>query len=248
MSAEISVRPLLAPEDHERAYELQAEVWSAPTAVPSHLTIALQRHGGVVLGAFGPGDALVGIVFGFTSQTQIPGARNGLSHHSHVAAVRPDFRGCGVGEMLKRAQREIVLAQGINLMTWTFDPLEARNAYFNLHKLGAIARTFIVDCYGPMNDALNAGLPSDRLEAEWWLEGSAAFRANRPEVSVEVPRNFQALKRQDIQAAWRWRMETRARFQQLMGEGWVAVDFEADGEGARYWFARPIPSHLAPNW
>lgn len=238
MSAEISIRPLLAPEDHERAYDLQAEVWSASTSVPSNFTIALQRHGGVVLGAFAPGGALVGVVFGFTSPTHIPGARNGLSHHSHVAAVRPDFRGRGIGEMLKRAQRAAVLAQGINLMTWTFDPLEARNAYFNLHKLGAIARTFIVDCYGPMNDALNAGLPSDRFEAEWWLEGGSAFRTNLSALTVEVPRDFQALKRQDIQAAWRWRMETRARFQQLMAEGYAAVDLEVEGDGARYRFAR----------
>jgi predicted GNAT superfamily acetyltransferase len=258
MNPDIVVRPLITPTEHERAYDLQAEVWSASTAVPTHLTIALQRHGGVVLGAFGPNDDLLGFVFGFTGFTHIAGAWGGLSHHSHVAAVRPEFRGRGIGETLKRAQREAVLAQGINLMTWTFDPLEARNAHFNVHKLGAIARTFVADCYGPMNDALNAGLPSDRFEVEWWLDRrmengewrmasdrlclpdpDAESPALHPHFSIDIPRDFQAVKRDDIDVAWRWRIGTRARFERAFTDGYVVADFRFDDERAAYVLARP---------
>jgi predicted GNAT superfamily acetyltransferase len=90
-----------------------------------------------------------------------------------------------------------------------------------------------------MNDALNAGLPSDRFEAEWWLESNSEFRIQNSELQVEVPRDFQAVKRQDIQAAWRWRTETRERFQQVLADGYVAVDFRFEGERASYVFVRP---------
>ena len=87
--ADIIIRPFASVEDHDLAYELQAEVWSRNTAVPTNLTIALQRHGGVVLGAFTPDGEMVGFVFGFTGLTDIPGAARGLHHHSHAAAVKP---------------------------------------------------------------------------------------------------------------------------------------------------------------
>jgi predicted GNAT superfamily acetyltransferase len=241
---DIIIRPFKGVEDHDQVYELQAEVWSRSTAVPTNLTIALQRHGGVVLGAFTPTGEMAGFVFGFTGQTDIPGAARGLHHHSHAAAVKPGLRGMGIGERLKRAQAEIVRAQSINLMTWTFDPLEARNAYFNLHKLGAI----VVNCYGVMNDALNAGLPSDRFELEWWLDrdvrrdglpGTLTPPSTSAPVDrrIRVPQDFQSIKKADLGEAKRIRLALRDQFERAFSEGYVATDFTL-GDEAYYTLKR----------
>ncbi len=126
--------------------------------------MTVQRNGGVVLGAFAPSGDLAGFAFGFL------GMRDGrLRLCSHQLAVLPQHRGQGLGQRLKWAQREAAMAQGVELVTWTFDPLEARNAHVNLHRLGAVARHYSRDHYGAMEDALNAGLPTDRFEVEWRL-------------------------------------------------------------------------------
>jgi len=230
--------------DHEQCEAIQAAVWGAPFVVPVNMTITLQRHGGVAIGAFEPspeGDRMIGFVIGFLSPTHHPGANRGLSHHSHIAAVLPDRQGRGIGEALKRAQAEAVRAQGLNLITWTYDPLEAKNARLNIGKLGCICRTYIRNAYGDMRDALNAGLPSDRFEVEWWLDracvagecrmanGHLAIRSDQPTMQIAIPSNFQALKRADSQAALRWRLETRARFEEAFAQGYVVADFALEG-------------------
>ncbi len=160
------IRPLTTHEEILAVEQLQRDAWGVPDVdiVPLHMLITPPRHGGLLLGAF-DGDRLAGFVFGFLGLT----ADGRLKHCSHMAGVHPDYRDHGVGYALKLAQREHVLAQGLDLVTWTFDPLETRNAHLNFHKLGAVCHTYIRNLYGPMRDAINAGPPSDRFEVEWWI-------------------------------------------------------------------------------
>jgi predicted GNAT superfamily acetyltransferase len=165
----IVIRPLASTNDMRACEELQVRVWALPDGfevVPSHVLMAVPKNGGLVLGAF-DGEELVGFLFGY------PGFKpdGKLKHCSHMMGVVPGYQGAGIGYRLKRAQREFVLSQGLDLVTWTFDPLESRNARLNLHKLGAVSRTYLPDYYGPLSDGLNKGLPTDRLEVEWWVAG-----------------------------------------------------------------------------
>ena len=169
----ISVRPLTTVAEFRACEALQRQVWAMPDdleIVPAHLLVAVQRNGGLLLGAFS-GDELVGFLFGFPG---ISGSGK-LKHCSHFMGVAPNYQGRGVGYVLKLAQRDAVLDQGIYLVTWTYDPLESRNAYLNLHKLGCVCRTYVRDYYGPLSDGLSAGLPSDRMQVEWWI-GSERVR------------------------------------------------------------------------
>lgn len=152
------------------AEQLQRDVWNLEDVevVPDHLLITAQKNGGVLLGAFDvasgeEGGRLVGFVFGFVGL-----ASNGqVKHCSHIAGVAPAYQSQNVGYRLKLAQREHVLNQGMDLATWTFDPLESRNARLNFRKLGVICRTYLRNLYGDMRDQLNVGLFSDRFQVEW---------------------------------------------------------------------------------
>jgi predicted GNAT superfamily acetyltransferase len=148
-------------------------VWSGDETeiVPAHLLLAAANAGGVILGAF-EGERLVGMVFGFLGTDshhpdRVAMAR--LKHCSHMLAVDPTARNRGVGYRLKLAQRQAILRQGVRLATWTYDPLLSLNAHLNIRRLGGVCRTYVRDAYGAMRDSLNAGLPSDRFEVEWWV-------------------------------------------------------------------------------
>jgi len=233
MSAGYVIRPLETADDLAQCVALQQAVWSGDLAVPAQFIMALTRHGGVALGAFTPEGKLIGFVLSFLGWS----SQGALCHHSHMAAVAEGWRDRGVGTALKHAQRKAVLAQGVRLITWTYDPLEARNAWLNIAKLGCICRTYIRNAYGDMPDALNAGLPSDRFEVEWWLEGRPAFQP--PERTIEIPLHFQAIKRADLHAALEWRLRTREQFERAFAEGYVVVGFERRGERGVYQLALP---------
>ena len=162
----IQIRPLSTQEEICGVEQLQRDVWDLPNieVVPLHVLLTAAKNGGLLLGAF-DGATLAGFVFGFPGLT-----RDGkLKHCSHMAGVHPAYRDRGLGYSLKLAQRGHVLVQGIDLMTWTFDPLETRNATLNFHKLGALCNTYLPNLYGEMRDGLNAGLPSDRFQVDWWI-------------------------------------------------------------------------------
>jgi predicted GNAT superfamily acetyltransferase len=170
----ISIRPLQSIEEFRACEALQFRVWAMSDdleVVPLHLLLTVQRNGGLLLGAFDGGD-LVGFLFGFPAYD-----RQGRPKHcSHMMGIDSRYRGAGLGYRLKLAQREFVLDQGLDLVTWTYDPLESRNGYLNIHKLGAVCRTFLRDYYGPLADGLNAGMPSDRFQVEWWVESESVGR------------------------------------------------------------------------
>jgi predicted GNAT superfamily acetyltransferase len=164
-----TVRLLESPEDMKAVENLQRIVWpgSEIDVVPAHLLITVNHNGGIVIGAFVE-DKLVGFTFGFPGLDMLPDGPH-PKHCSHMMGVHPDWRDSGLGFALKRAQWQMVRHQGLNYITWTYDPLLSRNAYLNIAKLGAVCNTYRPSEYGNMQDGLNAGLPSDRFQVDWWL-------------------------------------------------------------------------------
>ena len=163
----VDIRPLRTLDELHACEALQQRIWGFRdrSIVPHHFLRTSKDNGGVVLGAFDDDD-LIGFVFSFPGYDQ-PTRR--WKHCSLMCGVLPERQYRGVGTRLKRAQREAVLAQDLDLVTWTFDPLQSLNGHFNLTKLGAIARRYERNVYGDIGDELNRGLPTDRLTVEWWL-------------------------------------------------------------------------------
>ena len=186
MSIEIAV--IWTPEGCRAVEELQRDVWGLDPVetVPSHVLTTAQRNGGLVVGAFEEQpdgrSRLVGFVFGFVGLTS--GGK--LKHCSHMLGVAPGYQGQGIGYRLKLAQRERVLDRRIDLITWTFDPLESRNANLNFRKLGATCSTYLRDFYGDMRDDLNAGLPSDRFQVAWHIASERVARRLQRETPLPV--------------------------------------------------------------
>lgn len=163
------IKLLETPEEMTLVEELQRAVWpgSETDVVPAHVFITAVHNGGLVLGAF-QDDELIGFVFGFPGLDFTPdGPRP--KHCSHMMGVKPGVQDSGVGFILKRAQWQMVRKQGIDHITWTYDPLLSRNAHLNIAKLGAVCSTYRRSEYGDMRDGLNAGLPSDRFQVDWWV-------------------------------------------------------------------------------
>jgi predicted GNAT superfamily acetyltransferase len=195
-STQIHIAPVRALADFERCVEVQLAVWgySDGDLIPRRVFIVADRIGGQVIGAFDR-DVMVGFAMA------LPGYRAGKPYlHSHMLAVLPEYRNAGLGRKLKLAQREDALARGFDLMEWTFDPLEIKNAHLNIVRLGAIARRYMPDFYGPSTSLLQGGLPTDRLVAEWWLrsrrvrrtlgelgENDAHIEGDSAPVLVQVP-------------------------------------------------------------
>lgn len=168
---DVVIEPVQDFAGYRACERLQKEVWGFAdiSVVPDHLIHMIVQAGGLLLGAFdgvGPGREMLGFslsVVGLWEQGK-------LRHHSLMTAVRPGLQDQGIGHKLKLAQREHVLRQGIDLITWTFDPLESRNAHFNLNKLGGVVRRYIPNYFGEdMRDERNRGLPGDRFLCEWHL-------------------------------------------------------------------------------
>lgn len=164
------IHSLETPEELAQVIVLQCIVWpgSELEIAPSHVLLTAAHHGGLVAGAF-IGDQLAGFLFSFLGFQQTRQGQR-LKHCSHMLGVHPDFRGMGIGAALKIYQRGFVLGQGLDLITWTYDPLLARNARLNVAKLGAVCNTYLADLYGNLDDDLNAGLPTDRLQVDWWID------------------------------------------------------------------------------
>ena len=172
----------------------------------------------------------------------IPGARNRHAYlHSQMLAVRPQYRNAGLGRRMKFFQREDALQRGFELIEWTFDPLEIKNAYLNIEKLGAIARRYNVDQYGITSSPLQGGLPTDRLIAEWWLNSKrvdAMVRNGthppvRPEKTIAVPAQVYQWKAtgECRVRAKEVQERNREQFVQAFSEGLAVLGYERDREG-----------------
>ena len=165
-AGKIVIRKCKGIEEFKTCVALQKDVWKFEDAdlVPLRMFVVADKVGGQIIGAF-EGDQLVGYVF------SVPGTRAGHSYlHSHMLAVSEKYRNMGLGRTLKLAQRQDALERGFELIEWTFDPLEIKNAWLNIARLGAIARRYYENHYGFTTSALHGGLPTDRLVAEWWIK------------------------------------------------------------------------------
>jgi predicted GNAT superfamily acetyltransferase len=216
---------------------LQKEVWNFSDAdlVPLRMFVVADKVGGQVMGAF-EGDGMVGFAL------SVPGTRSGHVYlHSHMLAVRKEYRNGGLGRRLKMMQREEALSRGIELIEWTFDPLEIKNAYLNIEKLGAIVRRYNINQYGITSSPLQGGLPSDRLIAEWWL------KSRRVESLLQNGKNALPQTATGIAVPaqiyeWKAAAETRAKaaevqsrnreqFLAAFNDGLAVLGYERDAEG-----------------
>jgi predicted GNAT superfamily acetyltransferase len=182
---EIVIRECHGLDEMRACVGLQKEVWnfSDIDLIPVRMFVVAEKIGGQVIGAF-DGDHMISFALA------IPGSRGGHSYlHSHMLAVRAHYRNAGLGRRMKFFQRKDALARGFELIEWTFDPLEIKNAYLNIEKLGAITRRYSVNQYGITSSPLQGGLPSDRLVAEWWLKServlSLVRQGQRPAFSIQ---------------------------------------------------------------
>ncbi len=233
----VEVRPCVAEGELLACVELQKEVWGFSDAelVPMRLFVVAQKIGGQVLGAF-DGNELVGFALA------IPGVRAGHAFlHSHMLAVRLGYRNSGVGRRIKLFQRDDALAHGFELIEWTFDPLEIKNAYLNLERLGALARRYNINQYGRSASPLHGGLPTDRLVAEWWLKSRRVTqlleRGTLPEFNVEekvtVPASIYEWKTSEADRgrAAKVQEENRVALMAAFSRGVAALGYERDEEG-----------------
>jgi predicted GNAT superfamily acetyltransferase len=169
----IKIRPVKTIEEYHDCEDLQQRVWRFDDReiIPVNELITIQRSGGVVLGAFERNGRMIGFVFG------LPGlVDREVVHCSRMLAVLPEFRNSGIGMRLKLEQRKFALDLKIRVARWTFDPLQGLNAYFNIEKLGVIAREYLPNLYGHSTSILNRGLETDRFVAEWWLKSKHVIR------------------------------------------------------------------------
>jgi predicted GNAT superfamily acetyltransferase len=236
--------------DFERCVEVQLAVWgySDGDLIPKRVFIVAERIGGQVIGAFDR-DVMVGFAMAF------PGYRDGKAYlHSHMLAVLPEYRNGGLGRRLKLAQRDDALARGFDLMEWTFDPLEIKNAYLNIVRLGAIVRRYMHDFYGPSTSLLQGGLPTDRLVAEWWLKSSRVRRTLGEEAvsasavtdpiveQVAVPREVTEWKRNADQRKLAESLQTRNRhaLKAAFARGLAITGYERNPEGDGCFLLSPV--------
>ncbi|HWR13625.1 MAG TPA: GNAT family N-acetyltransferase [Terriglobales bacterium] len=223
--------------EFETCVEIQREVWqfNDEELVPSRLFVVARKVGGQVIGAF-DGDRMVAFALG------IPGNRNGHPYmHSHMLAVRAGYRNGGLGRRVKLFQREDALAKGIELIEWTFDPLEIKNAYLNIERLGAITRRYTINQYGSVSSPLQGGLPTDRLTAEWWLKSKRVETllkthktpAVKPEKSVEVPAEIYEWKKDPAHREQALAIQKRNReaLMKYFDAGLAVLGYERDESG-----------------
>ncbi|MEH3089853.1 MAG: GNAT family N-acetyltransferase [Microbacterium arborescens] len=220
--AGIDIRPLETVADIFAGAAVLREVWGGDRdSVPTNLMRALAYAGNYVVGLY-DGDRVVGASVAFFSE---PGAR---SMHSHVTGVLPQYQQQGLGRVLKQHQRAWAFARDVGTITWTFDPLFARNAHFNLQVLGARISDYLVDQYGLMDDGINRGDVTDRLMVTWPLAAPPQQRPadDRIVATIEVPADIHALRTSSPAEADAWRDRVRAQFLEHLGAGLTVGGFD----------------------
>ncbi|HLJ27004.1 MAG TPA: GNAT family N-acetyltransferase [Candidatus Angelobacter sp.] len=233
-NSSITIRPCKGIDEFNACVSLQKEVWKFEDAelVPLRMFVVAEKVGGQIIGAF-EGDALVGYVF------SVPGTRAGHTYlHSHMLAVRESYRNQGVGRVLKLAQRKDALERGFELIEWTFDPLEIKNAWLNVMRLGAIARRYYVNHYGYTSSVLHQGLPTDRLVAEWWLKSTRVLDlldygkepVFQPVKKITVPAEIYHWRASaaDLPKAAEVQKRNREEFLQAFSQDLTVLGFECD--------------------
>jgi predicted GNAT superfamily acetyltransferase len=235
----VEIHQLTEHAEFERAVALQQEIWGYTDVelLPLRLFVVANKIGGQVLGAF---DQSRMVAFCLAIPGLKPNGRHYL--HSHMLGVLPAYRNTGLGRQMKFKQREEALARGIELIEWTFDPLELKNAYFNIERLGVIVRRFVHNQYGTTTSHLHGGLPTDRCTAEWWIgsERAAAAEANRLvprppfDVKIEVPTAIGEIRRKDPAQAREIQSAVGAQFDTHFSAGLAVIGFERTDATGNY--------------
>ena len=264
----IEVRALSAHADLEEAVRLQQEIWGFEEIelLPLRLFVVATKVGGQAFGAF-DGKRMVGFCLAIPGMKppkpnrdregvgDLPNRdregvgdlhnrdREGVGYlHSHMLGVLPEYQNHGVGRKLKLAQRDDALARSIELIEWTFDPLEIKNAFFNMERLGAIVRRYVLNQYGTTSSHLHGGLPTDRCIAEWWI-GSAraktiiagqAFQRNLVESRIAIPSSIAAIRGSDSKRTREIQLKASEQFREAFDRGLAVIGFEKSEEAGTY--------------
>jgi predicted GNAT superfamily acetyltransferase len=244
--ANVEIREVSSIQEYDACIKLQREVFGLPDREisPRRHLIVSHRAGGWTLGAF-VDDQLIGFVHHLAA---VQG--DYIFGYSHMMAVAAEYQNKGVGAQLKWAQRARALAEGRDFIKWTFEPMRARNAHFNLNRLGVVVREYAVNFYGtdystdPAEQGSVSGLDSDRLFASWELSDQRVesfsqrrdFPLGDPARAIEIPADFAALLKNDPDTAKREVLRVRQEFVQALGEGFVCRAFDRESSRPRYLF------------
>lgn len=237
-SRAIEVRHLESLPEFREAVRLQQEIWGFEDIelLPVRLFVVAKKVGGQAIGAF-DGERMIAFLLA------IPGLKKGDTYlHSHMMGVLPQYRNTGVGRRLKLEQRREALERGIGLVEWTFDPLEVKNAFFNIERLGAVVRRYVLNQYGTTTSHLHGGLPTDRCVAEWYLdsvrvrsllEGSPA---PPPALThrIPVPMDIAEIRRDDPKRAREIQQRVSDSFVDYFSRGLAVQGFERTAEYGTY--------------
>ena len=235
----IEVRQLSTQAEFVEAVRLQQAVWGFEDLelLPVRLFVVATKVGGHAFGAY-DGGRMAGFCLA------IPGLKAGGKYylHSHMLGVLPEYRNTGVGRALKLEQRKDALSRGIPLIEWTFDPLEIKNAYLNLERLGAVVRRYVLNQYGTTSSRLHGGLPTDRCVAEWWVSSPRAeaivnrrpFPRNATEARISVPADIAAIRETDHTRAREIQAQVSGQFLKHLDQGLAVIGFERSAEAGTY--------------
>lgn len=247
--SDIEIRALSSLPEFKEAVALQKQIWGFEDIelLPLRLFVVASKVGGQVMGAF-DGHRMVGFLLA------IPGIKGGsLSYlHSHMMGVLPEYRNRGLGQRMKLSQREEALGRGVRLVEWTFDPLEIKNAFLNIEKLGAVVRRYVLNQYGTTTSHLHGGLPTDRCVAEWHLDHSrvrslletGAFLRQEVEARIAVPSEIGALRANAPHRAREIQKRVSDSFLEYFGRGLAVTGFERTADSGVYQFGRFTPEDV----
>ncbi len=239
----IEIRQLKTSPEFAEAVKLQKAIWGFDDVdlLPTRLFVTASKIGGHSFGAY-DGDRMVGFCIA------IPGIKAGGKGylHSHMLGVVKEYRDAGLGRRMKLAQREDALLHGVDLIEWTFDPLEIKNAYFNIERLGAIVRRFVLNQYGTTSSPLNAGLPTDRCTAEWWLKSDRVtallegreMPRKEAVARISITNDIYAIKANDYARARDIQRRVADQFLENFSKNLAVTGFERSADNGTYLFSR----------
>jgi predicted GNAT superfamily acetyltransferase len=246
----IDIQALTTNHQFREAVALQKAIWGFDEIelLPVRLFVTATKVGGQAFGAYHSGRMVAFCL-------AIPGLKQGSKPylHSHMLGVLPEFRDSGIGRRLKLRQREDAIARDIDLIEWTFDPLEIKNAYFNMERLGAIVRRFVRNQYGVTSSRLHAGLPTDRCTAEWWVK---SYRARaviegipyaRPAVAdrVSVPANIAEIETAQPEDARKIQSQLADQLEAAFARGLAVVGVERNTDATVYLLGEAGPGETS---
>lgn len=246
----IAIRHCTTVPEFDECVRIEHEVWGKEIAVPNGMFIVAHHTGGQAFAAY-DGEKMIGFTlavagirkFGpYSGRTTVDGEYTPFMH-SHLTAVLNEYRNSGIGRRLKLFQRQDALERGVPLVEWTFDPLELKNGYFNIAKLGVVVRRYIPNCYGITESPLHSGMPTDRFVPEWWLDSERvkAIVEGKPlphgaiADRISLPRNLAEIKKaQDMDAALRIQSDLRVRCERAFAAGLVLSGVQVTDSTVEY--------------